>query len=69
MTGKQVTLSVLVPYSTDRALRPACHGMLRVFGSAHISSLVSAGFEDVAHTVIFTERPMHVRKAPYVANW
>jgi len=35
----------------------------------HKELVVSAGFEDVARTVIFTGRPMRVRKTPYVAEW
>jgi NAD(P)H-dependent flavin oxidoreductase YrpB (nitropropane dioxygenase family) len=35
----------------------------------HKELLVSAGFDDVARTVIYTGRPMRVRKTPYVANW
>ncbi|KDR80835.1 hypothetical protein GALMADRAFT_241305 [Galerina marginata CBS 339.88] len=35
----------------------------------HKELVVSAGFEDVARTIIFTGRPMRVRKTPYVANW
>jgi len=35
----------------------------------HKDLVVSAGFEDVARTIIFTGRPMRVRKTPYVADW
>ena len=35
----------------------------------HKEHLVSAGFDDVARTVIYTGRPMRVRKTPYVADW
>jgi NAD(P)H-dependent flavin oxidoreductase YrpB (nitropropane dioxygenase family) len=35
----------------------------------HKDLLVSAGFDDVARTVIYTGRPMRVRKTPYVADW
>jgi len=35
----------------------------------HKELVVSAGFDDVARTVIFTGRPMRVRKTPYVADW
>lgn len=35
----------------------------------HKEMVVSAGFEDVARTVIYTGRPMRVRKTPYVADW
>ncbi|KJA23484.1 hypothetical protein HYPSUDRAFT_39661 [Hypholoma sublateritium FD-334 SS-4] len=35
----------------------------------HKELVVTAGFEDVARTVIFTGRPMRVRKTPYVADW
>ncbi|KAF8806898.1 2-nitropropane dioxygenase [Phlegmacium glaucopus] len=35
----------------------------------HKDLVVSAGFEDVARTIIFTGRPMRVRKTAYVADW
>ena len=35
----------------------------------HKEHLISAGFDDVARTVIYTGRPMRVRKTPYVADW
>lgn len=35
----------------------------------HKELVLSAGFDDVARTVIFTGRPMRVRKTPYVADW
>ena len=35
----------------------------------HKDLVISAGFEDVARTVIYTGRPMRVRKTPYVADW
>jgi NAD(P)H-dependent flavin oxidoreductase YrpB (nitropropane dioxygenase family) len=35
----------------------------------HKELLISSGFDDVARTVIFTGRPMRVRKTPYVADW
>ena len=35
----------------------------------HKELLLSAGFDDVARTVIYTGRPMRVRKTPYVADW
>lgn len=35
----------------------------------HKEMVVTAGFEDVARTVIYTGRPMRVRKTPYVADW
>lgn len=35
----------------------------------HKELVLSAGFDDVARTIIFTGRPMRVRKTPYVADW
>lgn len=35
----------------------------------HKELVVTAGFEDVARTTIFTGRPMRVRNTPYVADW
>ena len=35
----------------------------------HKDLILSAGFDDVARTIIFTGRPMRVRKTPYVADW
>jgi hypothetical protein len=35
----------------------------------HKELLVSTGFDDVARTIIYTGRPMRVRKTPYVADW
>ena len=35
----------------------------------HKELILSAGFDDVARTIIFTGRPMRVRKTPYVADW
>ena len=35
----------------------------------HKDLIVSAGFDDVARTIIYTGRPMRVRKTPYVADW
>lgn len=35
----------------------------------HKELVVSAGFEDVARTIIFTGRPMRVRNTPFVAEW
>jgi len=35
----------------------------------HKEMLLSAGFEDAVTTVIYTGRPMRVRKTPYVEDW
>ena len=35
----------------------------------HKEMVVTAGFEDVVRTLIYTGRPMRVRKTPYVADW
>lgn len=31
--------------------------------------VISAGYDDVARTLIYSGRPMSVRKTPYVAEW
>jgi NAD(P)H-dependent flavin oxidoreductase YrpB (nitropropane dioxygenase family) len=36
---------------------------------AHKELVLSAGFDDVTRTTIYSGRPMHVRKTPYVADW
>ena len=35
----------------------------------HKQLVVSAGYDDIERTVIFTGRPMRVRRTPYVADW
>jgi len=35
----------------------------------HKEMVVTAGFEDIARTLIYTGRPLRVRKTPYVADW
>lgn len=35
----------------------------------HKDLVVSAGYDDVVRTLIFSGRPMSVRKTPYVAEW
>lgn len=35
----------------------------------HKEMLLSAGYDDVARTLIYSGRPMNVRKTPYVAEW
>ncbi|KAF9530320.1 2-nitropropane dioxygenase [Crepidotus variabilis] len=35
----------------------------------HKQQVVTAGFEDNVRTLIFTGRPLRVRKTPYVAEW
>jgi len=35
----------------------------------HKEMVVTAGYDDVARTLIFSGRPLSVRKTPYVASW
>lgn len=35
----------------------------------HKQLVVSAGHDDVVRTLIYSGRPMSVRKTPYVASW
>ncbi|KAF8634214.1 hypothetical protein AX15_001023 [Amanita polypyramis BW_CC] len=35
----------------------------------HKDMIISCGFDDAIRTVIYTGRPLHVRKTPYVENW
>lgn len=35
----------------------------------HKQLVVSAGYDDTARTLIYSGRPMSVRKTPYVASW
>ncbi|KAI0781082.1 2-nitropropane dioxygenase [Trametes elegans] len=35
----------------------------------HKELVLSAGYDDVTRTLIYSGRPMHVRKTPYVASW
>ena len=35
----------------------------------HKDLVVSAGFDDVTRTTIYSGRPMNVRKTPYVRGW
>ncbi|KAI0747981.1 2-nitropropane dioxygenase [Daedaleopsis nitida] len=35
----------------------------------HKELVLSAGYDDVAKTTVYSGRPMHVRKTPYVAEW
>ncbi|QRW00331.1 Nitronate monooxygenase [Ceratobasidium sp. AG-Ba] len=35
----------------------------------HKELVVSAGHEDIARTIIYTGRPLRVRKTPYVTDW
>ncbi|KAJ7075917.1 2-nitropropane dioxygenase [Mycena belliarum] len=35
----------------------------------HKESIVTAGFEDAVTTLIYSGRPLRVRKTPYVADW
>lgn len=35
----------------------------------HKELIVSAGYEDAITTLIFTGRPLRVRKTPYVEDW
>ncbi|KAI9464711.1 2-nitropropane dioxygenase [Boletus coccyginus] len=36
---------------------------------AHKEALLSAGYEDTVRTLIYTGRPLRVRKTPYVDDW
>lgn len=36
---------------------------------AHKDALLSAGFEDAVTTLIYTGRPLRVRRTPYVDDW
>jgi len=36
---------------------------------AHQEAVRTAGFDDNVRTIIFTGRPLRVRKNPYIANW
>lgn len=40
-----------------------------LFTDAWFLRIVSAGHEDIARTLIYTGRPLRVRKTPYVADW
>ncbi|KAM5539024.1 hypothetical protein V8D89_007247 [Ganoderma adspersum] len=35
----------------------------------HKELVLSAGYDDITRTLIYSGRPMHVRKTPYVASW
>jgi len=35
----------------------------------HKEMLLSAGYDDVARTLVYSGRPMSVRKTPYIAEW
>lgn len=35
----------------------------------HKELVVSAGFDDVTRTTIYSGRPMNVRRTPYVRGW
>ena len=35
----------------------------------HKDLIVSAGYDDTSRTLIYTGRPLQVRKTPYVADW
>lgn len=36
---------------------------------AHQEAVQTSGFDDNVRTIIFTGRPLRVRKNPYIANW
>ena len=36
---------------------------------AHKEAIVKAGYEDAVRTLIYSGRPMRVKKTPYVADW
>ncbi|KAH9854086.1 2-nitropropane dioxygenase [Lenzites betulinus] len=35
----------------------------------HKEYVLSAGYDDISRTIIYSGRPMHVRRTPYVASW
>ena len=35
----------------------------------HKQELLSAGYDDTVRTLVYSGRPMSVRKTPYVAEW
>lgn len=35
----------------------------------HKEMLVSAGYDDIVRTIIYSGRPMSVRKTPYIQEW
>ena len=35
----------------------------------HKEQLLSAGYDDTVRTLVYSGRPMSVRKTPYVAEW
>jgi NAD(P)H-dependent flavin oxidoreductase YrpB (nitropropane dioxygenase family) len=35
----------------------------------HKELVVSAGYDDIVRTLVYSGRPMNVRKTPYVAEW
>jgi NAD(P)H-dependent flavin oxidoreductase YrpB (nitropropane dioxygenase family) len=35
----------------------------------HKELVLSAGYDDTVRTLIYSGRPLHVRKTPYVADW
>jgi NAD(P)H-dependent flavin oxidoreductase YrpB (nitropropane dioxygenase family) len=35
----------------------------------HKELVLSAGYDDIVRTLIYSGRPMSVRKTPYVASW
>jgi len=37
--------------------------------AAHKQAVVTAGYDDVVRTIIYTGRPMRVRRTPYIEDW
>lgn len=35
----------------------------------HKELIISAGYDDMVRTLIFTGRPLNVRKTPYLVDW
>ncbi|KAL1841974.1 hypothetical protein VTJ49DRAFT_6217 [Mycothermus thermophilus] len=54
-----IATTILIPAVVDAAGAP----------EAHKEAVRTAGFNDTIRTVIFTGRPMRVRKNPYIVNW
>ncbi|KAF8315748.1 2-nitropropane dioxygenase [Cantharellus anzutake] len=83
LTGKQVPLIAAGGISDGRGLAAAlAYGAQAVWvgtrfvasveagaPKAHKEAILSAGYGDAVRTLIFTGRPLRVRRTPYVENW
>jgi len=83
LTGEQVMVVAAGGISDGRGLAAALsYGAVGVWvgtrlvasiesgaPSVHKDFVVSAGFDDVTRTTIYTGRPMNVRRTPYVRGW